>query len=181
MEEVRVRLYMAGPLFTPYERAFIAQNAKTLRELGFDCFVPHEQEVVTPDERQGASPGAEGRYQQQEMADLIFAKDNTGLIGADAVVALLDGPTIDDGTACEIGLFYGLMRHDPSKLGIVGILTDTRASVGFEGRGLNLYVLGCIQRAGAVFDSVESCIPTLQRWRSQLEVSAGASDQEQPG
>ena len=168
-----MRLYMAGPLFTPYERAYIAENAGTLRKLGFECFVPHEQEVVSPNEHQGAVPDGEGRYQQQEMADLIFAKDNTGLIHADAVVALLDGPTIDDGTACEIGLFYGLMRHDPSKLGIVGILTDTRARVGFEGRGLNLYVLGCIQRAGAVFDSVEGCLPTLQRWRSQMEASPG--------
>ncbi len=160
-----MRLYMAGPLFTPYERAYIAENAAKLRALGFDCFVPHEQSVAGPEERAAATPDELGRYRQQEMADLIFAKDNQGLLQAHAVVALLDGPTVDDGTACEIGLFYGLMQRDPAKLGIVGILTDSRAAVGFEGRGLNLYVLGCIQKVGAVFDSVEGCLATLEGWR----------------
>jgi len=163
-----MRLYMAGPLFTPYERGFIAENVVHLRSLGFECFVPHEQQIVTPEVRVGATPDQLGQYQQQEMADLIFTKDNSGLLNAHAVVALLDGPTVDDGTACEIGLFYGLMQHDPSKLGIVGILTDTRASVGFEGRGLNLYVLGCIQRVGAVYTSLGGCLEPLERWRTQL-------------
>ncbi|MHB1502203.1 MAG: nucleoside 2-deoxyribosyltransferase [Candidatus Dormibacteria bacterium] len=173
-----MRLYMAGPLFTPYERAFTSENAAKLRALGFDCFVPHEESVVLADERQGAAPDLEGRYGQQALADLIFAKDNQGLLTADAVVALLDGPTVDDGTACEIGLFYGLMQHDPSKLGIVGILTDTRASVGFEGRGLNLYVLGCIQRAGAVFSSVEGCLGLLQGWRARAEEGQAPGSRE---
>ncbi|WP_298446071.1 hypothetical protein, partial [Ferrimicrobium sp.] len=44
----------------------------------------HEQEVVTPDERQGASPGAEGRYQQQEMADPdLLPRLGDRLIGGD--------------------------------------------------------------------------------------------------
>ncbi|MHB1576953.1 MAG: nucleoside 2-deoxyribosyltransferase [Candidatus Dormibacteria bacterium] len=170
-----MRLYMAGPLFTAYERAFTSENAAKLRAGGFECFVPHEQTVVGPDQREGATTGEDGRYRQQEMADLIFAKDNQGLMNAHAVVALLDGPTVDDGTACEIGLFYGLMQHDPSKLGIVGILTDTRATVGFEGRGVNLYVLGCIQKVGAVFDSVEGCLATLEEWRSHQEQAGGGS------
>lgn len=164
-----MRLYLAGPLFTPYERAFIAENAAKLRAVGFDCFVPHEQTLAGPSEHKGMESPGQGQYQQQEMADLVFAKDNQGLLAAEAVVALLDGPTVDDGTACEIGLFYGLMQHDPSKRGIVGILTDSRATVGFEGRGVNLYVLGCIQRVGAVFDSVEACLPTLEGWRWQAE------------
>ena len=168
-----MRLYMAGPLFTPYERSFIAENARRLRKLGFECFVPHEQEVVAATDRGSPTSDDRGRYQQQLLADHIFAKDNTGLIRANAVVALLDGPMVDDGTACEIGLFHGLMQSDPTKLGILGILTDTRASVGFEGKGLNLYLLGCIQQSGAVFSSVDDCVETLERWRAQLPAAGG--------
>src|SRR3989442_7091827 len=36
-----VKIYMAGPLFTPYHRAFIARKAQRLREAGFICYVPH--------------------------------------------------------------------------------------------------------------------------------------------
>ena len=154
-----MRIYMAGPLFTPYERQFIAENAARLRAAGFECFVPHEQELNL----------------QTVSARGIFDLDMTGLGPADAVVALLDGPMIDDGTACEIGLFYGLMQHDKSKKGILGILTDSRAShfqKGPYGSGLNLFVLGCIEAVGQVRSSVDECLPILQRWAQET----GAAD-----
>ena len=50
---------------------------------------------------------------------------------------------VDDGTACEIGIFYALMQSDPAKKGIVGLLTDLRSTLGHEGHGLNLFVQGC--------------------------------------
>ena len=43
---------------------------------------------------------------------------------------------VDDGTACEIGIFYALMQADPSKKGILGLLTDLRGTRGHEGHGL---------------------------------------------
>ena len=49
---------------------------------------------------------------------------------------------VDDGTACEIGIFYALMQSDPTKKGIVGLLTDLRSTLGHEGHGLNLFVAG---------------------------------------
>ena len=61
-------------------------------------------------------------------AERIFAKDWAALSEANAVLAILDGPVIDDGTACEIGIFYGLMRSDPSKKGIVGMTHDLRST-----------------------------------------------------
>ena len=39
-----MRLYIAGPLFTPYHRQYHAENVRRLREAGHDCFVPQEQE-----------------------------------------------------------------------------------------------------------------------------------------
>ena len=79
-----MRIYLAGPLFTPYEREFLDTCATRLRESGFDVFVPHEQALALG---------------KDVTAAAIFAKDLEGLAAADAVFALLDGSQVDDGTA----------------------------------------------------------------------------------
>jgi hypothetical protein len=142
-----MRLYLAAPLFTPYERAYVDEVAAGLRAAGHDVFVPHENLLAARD---------------TTAAD-VYAKDVGGLERAEAVVAVLDGPAVDDGTACEVGLFRGLMRGDPSKRGIVGLLTDFRGTVRSEGHGLNLFVEGCIEAAGEVCESVEGVLAALER------------------
>ncbi|MFC7358795.1 nucleoside 2-deoxyribosyltransferase [Nocardioides astragali] len=151
-----MQIYFAGPLFTPYERDFIAQAAARIRGEGIEVFVPHEQplpEEVTP--------------------KAVFDKDAKGLFPANALVALLDGPMIDDGTACEIGLFHGMkMQGDDTKKGIIGLVTDTR-SIGSEGRplegkGLNLYVRGCIEEIGEVVSDLDDVVAILKRWQAEL-------------
>src|SRR6476661_9300690 len=144
-----MRVYFAGPLFTPYERSFIDECAARLRAEGIEVFVPHENALALPDTRPAT----------------IFAKDWAGLSNAHAVVALLDGPMTDDGTACEIGIFYALMQSDPSKKGIVGLLTDLRGTRGHEGHGLNLFVLGCVEAAGKVCGSLDEVAGALADWR----------------
>ena len=148
-----MRVYFAGPLFTPYERSFIDECAARLRAEGIEVFVPHENALALPDTRPAT----------------IFAKDWDGLSNADAVVALLDGPMVDDGTACEIGIFYALMQSDPSKKGIVGLVTDLRAvrETGRENeaRGLNLFVVGCIEAAGRIVTSLDEAQTVLEGWR----------------
>ena len=140
-----MKVYFAGPLFTPYERSFIDECAAKLRADGLDVFVPHEHELALSDEL---------------TAERVFQVDYEGVKNANAILALLDGPMIDDGTACEIGLFYALMQSDPSKKGIVGLVTDirvVRTEYGGEdaSRGLNLFVLGCIEAAGRVCTSFD--------------------------
>ena len=145
-----MRVYLAGPMFTPYERTFLAECAGRLRSEGFDVFVPHEQGLVGRD----------------ATAEAVFAVDAAGVESADAVLAVLDGPSIDDGTACEIGLFHGLKQRDPERKGVVGLLTDLRG----ERRGdfaTNLFVRGCIDAGGgAVVDSLDDALAILHRWRS---------------
>jgi hypothetical protein len=145
-----MRVYLAGPLFTPYERSFIDECAARLRADGIEVFVPHENALAAGD----------------MSAATIFAKDWQGLSEATAVVALLDGPMVDDGTACEIGIFYALMQNDPAKKGIVGLLTDLRGTLGHEGHGLNLFVLGCIEEAGTVCGSIDEVVEVLAGWRA---------------
>jgi len=144
-------IYLAGSIFTPYERAFLDECATRLRAEGFDVFVPHERKDLV-----GVDVTAEA----------VFAADAAGVVDADAVLAVLDGPSVDDGTACEIGLFYGLKQRDPERSGVVGLLTDLRG----ERRGefaINLFVRGCIDASGgAVVDSLDDAIAILGRWRS---------------
>ena len=144
-----MRVYLAGPLFTPYERSFIDECAGRLRADGIEVFVPHENVLATGN----------------TAAATIFAKDWKGLADADAVVAVLDGPTVDDGTACEIGIFYALMQSDSTKKGIVGLLTDLRGTLRHEGHGLNLFVLGCVEAAGKVCSSMDEVAAALADWR----------------
>ena len=145
-----MRVYLAGSIFTPYERAFLDDCASRLRAEGFDVFVPHEQGLVGLD----ATPAA------------VFAVDAGGVESADAVLAVLDGPSVDDGTACEIGLFHGLKQRDRERKGVVGLLTDLRA----ERRGefaTNLFVRGCIKAGGgAVVGSLDDAVAILQGWES---------------
>jgi nucleoside 2-deoxyribosyltransferase len=146
-----MRVYLAGSIFTPYERAFLDDCASRLRTEGFDVFVPHEQGLVGLD----ATPAA------------VFAVDAGGVESADAVLAVLDGPSVDDGTACEIGLFHGLKQRDPERKGVVGLLTDLRA----ERRGefaTNLFVRGCIEAGGgAVVGSLDDALAILHGWESR--------------
>ena len=145
----RLKIYFAGPLFTPYERAFIDECAASLRADGFEVFVPHEHELAI-----GIDVTPAG----------IFAKDRPGIEGAEAMLAILDGPSVDDGTACEIGMFHALMQSDSSKKGIVGLLTDIRGMRG-ESTGVNLFVRGAIEDVGQVVASLDEAREVLRTWR----------------
>jgi hypothetical protein len=143
-----MRVYLAGPLFTPYERGFLDEIAAALRRGGHEVFVPHEQALAG--ER---TPGA------------IYATDHAGIAAAEALVALLDGRSVDDGTAAEIGLFTGLMSSDPSKRCVLGLATDMRLLDRQGRQPLNLFVVGCIEASGRVCSSVEEVVAELERRR----------------
>jgi nucleoside 2-deoxyribosyltransferase len=132
-----------------YERSFIDQCAKTLRVDGFEVFVPHEHELEA---------GAE------VTAAWVFAKDRPGIERADAMIAILDGPSVDDGTACEVGMFHALMQSDASKKGIVGLLTDIRGTRG-ESTGINLFIRAAIEDVGCIVGSIEDARDVLRSWR----------------
>ena len=145
-----MQVYVAGPLFSPAERNWLDGLAATLRAEGFDCFVPHEHfdEIaeLTPEE--------------------IYRVDGAGLRASNALLAWLDGPMIDDGTAAEIGAFAELARSgDPRYLGIVGLVTDLRLERrrgNAPGDGMNLFVTGAIAAAGRICWSVPEALDALR-------------------
>jgi hypothetical protein len=64
------------------------------------------------------------------------------------------------------------MGGDPTKKGILGLITDSRSieSKGraLEGKGLNLYVQGCIEEIGEVCTDIDEIINILKRWQQEL-------------
>lgn len=145
-----MRIYLAGPLFSEAEREWLDRFAQRLRAEGFDCFVPHEHfdalAELTPAE--------------------VFRVDAGGVRSANVLVAWLDGPVVDDGTACEIGMFAELVAGgDPRYRGIVGIVTDLRLQRrrgNAVGDGMNLFVIGAIEQAGRVCWSVDEAVDALR-------------------
>ena len=65
------------------QRRVKPQMAARLRAEGFDCFVPHE---------------AFGEGDDDVTVDAVYRVDAGALRAADALVAWLDGPSVDDGT-----------------------------------------------------------------------------------
>ena len=142
-------IYVAGALFSEAERVWLDGLVARLREEGFDCFVPHEQfselSELTPAE--------------------VFRVDAQGVRDANVLFAWLDGPLIDDGTACEIGMFAELAASgDPRYRGIVGLVTDLRLQRrrGAVDGGMNLFVAGAIEAHGRICWSVDSAIEALR-------------------
>jgi len=146
-----VHIYIAGPLFTPYQRSFLDALAGRLRGVGLEVFVPHENLLEGP-----LSPG------------LVFDTDVEGLRSAEVVLALLDGAEVDDGTACEIGIFSELLRTGRRRGGIVGLVTDIRVlRESQDGPRLNLFVRGCIERFGSLHTDVDEALAAALGFAAQ--------------
>lgn len=146
-----MRLYVAGPLFSEAEREWLDSLAARLRAEGFDCFVPHENFP---------------QLANVTMQD-VYRVDVAGLRSANALVAWVDGPMCDDGTACEIGMFAQLVDSGGDEYkGIVAIATDLRLERrrdrGVVGGGMNLFVGGAIESCGTVVHSVDDAVTALR-------------------
>lgn len=140
-----MRVYLAGPLFTPYQRDFLDELARRLRARDLEVFVPHEHLLEGP-----------------LRPDEVFEADARGLRAADAVLAVLDGTEVDDGTACEIGLFSELLRTGARQGAIIGLMTDIRALRGAgDGPHMNLFVRGCVERFGELHTDIDRAIEAV--------------------
>jgi len=161
-----LKLYIAGPLFTPYHRAFHARNAARLRSEGFICLVPHERSVTRAFEWDTGTATT--------PID-IFDMDYAMVAEADAIVALLDDPDISSGLACEFGLFWSMMQRDTGKKGILGLLTDDRAyrraSAGVP--AVNALSRGCVLDVGCVYRTLDGIITHLQGWKAGRQMPVG--------
>jgi hypothetical protein len=137
-------------LFSEAERSWLDMLAARLRAEGFECFVPHEHFPELAD----------------VSVDEVYRIDTEGLRSANALVAWLDGAMVDDGTACEIGMFAQLVRSGSEDYrGIVAIATDLRLERRRQqdvvGGGLNLFVGGAIESCGKIVHTVDEVVAAL--------------------
>jgi nucleoside 2-deoxyribosyltransferase len=161
-----LKLYIAGPLFTPYHRAQHARTAAFLRRQGYVCFVPHEFGVARAFDADTGTP---------PTPISIFDDDYDMVREADAIVALLDDPDVSSGLACEMGIFWMMMQSNPAKKGILGLLTDERAYRRHDA-GLppvNAFTLGCVLDAGNIYNNLDDILAHLNGWRAGDSMSKG--------
>ncbi len=104
-------LYLAGPLFTQAEQAWLQNVKAELVRAGHEVCWPFE--LFKAGQIADWGPIAPRR---------IMERCREALDGADRVIAWLDGTQVDDGTAWEIGY-----AHAKGKL-IHGVRTDSRQS-----------------------------------------------------
>ena len=111
-----MEIYLAGPLFTQAERRWMRELAQLLRGYEYPVFLPQD-DAGTP--LLQSPPDYHGAFE--------LCRD--AVERADVVVAVVDGPDADSGTAWECGFAYA--RGKP----VVAIRSDFR---GGEDSGLNL-------------------------------------------
>ena len=119
-------IYIAGPLFCVQDRDFLVELRDMARSAGADTFLPHED---NDDNEKNRTPNT-----SRETLRSIFEKDIKSIDKADAVIALLDGVTVDTGTSVEIG--YAYARSKP----ILGVKTDFRVLGNFESQVVDLMI-----------------------------------------
>jgi nucleoside 2-deoxyribosyltransferase len=115
-------IYLAAPLFSQSERRWNRELARGL-EGELSCRV-----ILPQDFGDGAWQG------EREGRAALFRLCLEGVEQCDAMVAILDGPDADSGTAFEMGYAYALKKP------IVGVRTDYREH---QERGTNLMLARC--------------------------------------
>lgn len=146
-----MKLYLAGPLFTQAEQNWLIALKSKIEVCAKDAGSPVD--VVWPGDL--VAPEDLKKWGQSAKHE-IFALCEKHLKEADILVALLDGPLVDDGTSWEIGYFYSRRKeHQP----IFGIRTDFRSGGDVPGAQVNL-MIDC--SCDCIVSSVEQLLEKLR-------------------
>lgn len=137
------KVYLAAPLFNPMERQFNAQLAQIMTR-AFEVFLPQRDGLLVVDL---LSKGMD----IEQAKRIVFERDVDALHSCDIVMAVLDGRTIDEGVAVELGIAYILGKE------CWGLKTDFRRLAPF---GDNPMVEVIIQRKFQSIEEVEVAVET---------------------
>jgi nucleoside 2-deoxyribosyltransferase len=143
-------VYVAGPLFSEAERAFLELMVDTLAKASgldpvADFFLP---------QRDGSELGKGPKRKD------IFELDLQQLGSSAVVVALLDGQDVDSGTCIELGYAYAEGKK------IFGLLTDFRAyhTADPEPQRPNLMVRGVCEEGNTLFGDLNSLAKVFAKY-----------------
>ncbi len=170
-----MKIYFSAPLNTPYQREYVNALVETLRKEGFEVYLGNDQYIdyqsafeepaQADDKPLYADKDESGKLTKSDFAREVFTENYNELAQTDALVALLDGSQVDDRVACEIGVFYGLMRDDPEKKGILGFATDVRCLRRRDSTyGVNIFTVGTLEEVGKVFEDFDELMGKLKTW-----------------
>jgi len=143
-----VKIYLAGPLFTSPERDWNDGLAARLTAGGHDVYLPQAHPAL---ERTGRG---------------IFLNDLGGLDWADGVVAIMDGPDPDSGTAWECGYAYArgkpivLFRSDMRTAGDLPDIPYNAMLIGAAGAHIELQLATLDDAARAILAALRTLPPS---------------------
>jgi len=119
-----MKIYFAGPLFTQNERVWNRRITARMQELdaSLEIFMPQEVKI-------------DGKFNDPKKYGKLFDVLRQSIDDSDAMVAVLDGPDADSGTAWEVG--YACGKGKP----VIGVRTDFRKN---DDSGLNVMLRRCL-------------------------------------
>jgi nucleoside 2-deoxyribosyltransferase len=158
-----MKIYLASPLgFAPSTKAFLQELKTELGKHGHAVFDPWDEGAKLFKEYNAKTRKMSREEKAGELKLLnhrIGEANRHAIESVDAVVAVLDGPDVDSGTASEVGYAFAL-----GKL-IIGYRGDIRLTGENEATIVNLQVQYWIEESsggkGHIVKTIPSIIPTL--------------------
>lgn len=151
-------IYLAGPIFTQAEQAWLINLRSTFYKLANKSGISIQ--IIWPFE---FTPKKLAVPTIDDYRDSILDICCDGLERAEIMIAILDGSQVDDGTAWEIGYFF--RRHRPSAP-IFGLRTDFRSAGDTTFSRVNTLIdRSCLE----ILDNVEDLFTVLFKYIKLLE------------
>lgn len=136
-------IYQAGPLFSQAERQWHTKLTLKLEKAGHIVIWPGS--LLPPEAIEEA-----GALAVQQ----IFSTCRSVIDNCNCVVALLDGPQVDDGTAWETGYAYA------KGIPVYGIRTDSRVAGDTPFNRMNSMIEGCLSGLATSMDELVRMLET---------------------
>ena len=112
------KLYLAAPLFSDAEKSYNVYLREILSKF-YDVYLPQEDGLLIVDLiKKGMNA--------KKAADLVFQNDISAINSCDILLIVLDGRTVDEGAAFELGVAFAkkkkciALQTDPRRLLEIG-------------------------------------------------------------
>lgn len=146
---VSSRIYFAAPMFAQSEKEYNLKLVHILEEYGYEVFLP---------QRDGIEAALLEGKTQEELVEIVFAKDLNEIQKADIIFFLVDGRVPDEGACVELGIGYAYGKR------CYGFMTDTRSLE--RVLDLNPIISGCFIKLFKDFDG-DKLIEELRQYLSE--------------
>jgi len=154
-----MKIYMAGPLgFSEAGRDFHKKISRVIEKLGYEILDPWQTPFYNLISRAKGISDLNKRQIEWEKLNPMIGRLNTEKIDkCDVLLAVLDGPDVDSGTAAEIGYAYAKGKK------IYGYRGDERILSDNVGAKINLQVeYFIVESGGQIFHKFRKLVEELK-------------------